>query len=46
LLALALGINQFEHADRSVHAGMLALIVAEIGGFAVLLASFVYAQFL
>jgi Ca2+/Na+ antiporter len=38
--------NQFEHPDRGLHAGMLALIVAEIGGFAVLLAVLVYAQFL
>ena len=38
--------NQFEHPDRGVHAGMLALIVAEIGGFAVLFAGFVYAQLL
>jgi preprotein translocase subunit SecG len=38
--------NQFEHADRGLHAGMLALIVAEIGGFAILLAGFVYEQFL
>jgi len=38
--------NQFEHPDRGVHAGMLALIVAEIGGFAVLFAGFVYARLL
>jgi Ca2+/Na+ antiporter len=38
--------NQFEHPDRGVHAGRLALIVAEIGGFAVLFAGFVYAQLL
>jgi heme/copper-type cytochrome/quinol oxidase subunit 3 len=38
--------NQFEHPDRGLHAGMLALIVAEIGGFAVLFAGFVYAQLL
>ena len=38
--------NQFEHPDRGVHAGMLALIVAEIAGFAVLFAGFVYAQLL
>ena len=37
--------NQFESPDRGVHAGMLALIVAEIGGFSVLLAGFVAAQF-
>jgi hypothetical protein len=39
-------INQFEQPRRGVHAGMLALIVAEIGGFAVLFAGFVYAQLL
>lgn len=38
--------NQFEHPTGSLHAGMLALIVAEIGGFAVLLAGFVDAQLL
>ncbi len=38
--------NQFEHPARGVHAGMLALIVAEIGGFAVLFAGFVSAQLL
>jgi preprotein translocase subunit SecG len=38
--------NQFEHPGRGLHAGMLALIVAEIGGFAVLFAGFVYAQLL
>lgn len=38
--------NQFENPDRGVHAGMLALIVAEIGGFAVLLTGFVAAQLL
>jgi preprotein translocase subunit SecG len=37
--------NQFENPDRGVHAGMLALIVAEIGGFTVLLSGFVAAQF-
>ncbi len=36
--------NQFENPAASVHAGMLALIVAEIGGFSVLLAGFVAAQ--
>ena len=35
--------NQFENPAASVHAGMLALIVAEIGGFSVLLAGFVAA---
>ncbi|MDX1882372.1 hypothetical protein [Mycolicibacterium sp. 120270] len=36
--------NQFADPDRGLHAGMFALIVAEIGGFAVLLAGFVAAQ--
>ena len=36
--------NQFERPTAGLHAGMLALIVAEIGGFAVLLAGFVAAQ--
>ena len=38
--------NQFEHPTTSLHAGMWALIVGEIGGFAVLLAGFVNGQFL
>lgn len=38
--------NQFEHPTASLHAGMWALIVGEIGGFAVLLAGFVNGQFL
>jgi hypothetical protein len=38
--------NQFENPGRGVHAGMLALIVAEIGGFTVLLTGFVAAQLL
>lgn len=38
-------VNQFENPDRGLHAGMLALIAAEIGGFSVLLAGFVVAQF-
>ena len=37
--------NQFEHTDASLRAGMTALIVGEIGGFAVLLAGFVAGQF-
>lgn len=37
--------NQFEHPTSALHAGMVALIVGEIGGFAVLLAGFVAAQF-
>ena len=36
--------NQFANPAAGVHAGMLALIVAEIGGFTVLLAGFVVAQ--
>lgn len=38
--------NQFEHADGLLHAGMVALIIGEIGGFAVVLAGFVSAQLL
>ena len=38
--------NQFANPAAGVHAGMLALIVAEIGGFTVLLAGFVVAQLL
>ncbi|MBU9767211.1 hypothetical protein FR943_25690 [Mycobacterium sp. TNTM28] len=38
--------NQFEHPTGALHAGMVALIVGEIGGFVVLLAGFVAAQFL
>ncbi|OBG86871.1 hypothetical protein A5733_26400 [Mycobacterium sp. NS-7484] len=37
--------NQFEHPTGALHAGMVALIVGEIGGFAVLLAGFIAAQF-
>ncbi len=36
--------NQFEHPTGSLHAGMIALIVGEIGGFSVLLAGFIAAQ--
>lgn len=36
--------NQFEHSTAGLRAGMAALIVGEIGGFAVLLAGFVAAQ--
>lgn len=36
--------NQFRHPTRELHAGMIALIVGEIGGFAVLLAGFVVEQ--
>ena len=38
--------NQFANPAAGVHAGMLALIVAEIGGFTVLLAGFVAGQIL
>src|SRR5690625_1639022 len=37
--------NQFEQPSVLLHAGMVALIVGEIGGFAVLLAGFVAGQF-
>lgn len=37
--------NQFQHPVRGTHAFMWALIVAEIGGTAVLLAGFVAGQF-
>lgn len=37
--------NQFEHPGATLHAGMLALILGEVGGFAVLLAGFVVGQF-
>ncbi|MGA9492305.1 MAG: hypothetical protein WBV80_18910 [Mycobacterium sp.] len=37
--------NQFEKPDRAVKVAMLALIVAEIGGFGVILAGFVVGQF-
>ena len=38
--------NQFANPTAGLHAGMLALIVAEIGGFTVILAGFVAAQLL
>jgi preprotein translocase subunit SecG len=38
--------NQFERPGPGLHVSMVALIVGEIGGFAVLLAGFVTAQFL
>lgn len=38
--------NQFERAGAGLHVGMWALVVGEIGGFAVLLAGFVDGQFL
>lgn len=37
--------NQFEHPGPGLHAGMVALILGEVGGFAVLLAGFVAARF-
>ncbi|MGN7227330.1 hypothetical protein ACTHQW_13410 [Dietzia maris] len=37
--------NQFEHPTATLHIGMVALIVGEMGGFAVLLAGFVVGQF-
>ncbi len=37
--------NQFESPDRALRVAMLALMVAEIGGFGVLLAGFVVGQF-
>jgi heme/copper-type cytochrome/quinol oxidase subunit 2 len=36
--------NQFQHPNFGLHAGMVLLIVGEMGGFAVLLAGFVAAQ--
>lgn len=38
--------NQFEKPTAGLHAGMVALIVGEIGGFVVLLAGFIAAQVL
>ena len=37
--------NQFEQAGWFLHTGMVLLIAGEVGGFAVLLAGFVKAQF-
>lgn len=37
--------NQFANPDRALKVGMLALIVGEVGGFAVLLAGFIAGQF-
>ncbi|MBN9636834.1 MAG: hypothetical protein J0H22_16865 [Actinobacteria bacterium] len=37
--------NQFEHSSVGLHAGMVALILGEVGGFLVLLSGFVVAQF-
>jgi heme/copper-type cytochrome/quinol oxidase subunit 2 len=36
--------NQFEHPTPALTAGMIALIIGEVGGFAVLLAGFVAGQ--
>jgi hypothetical protein len=36
--------NQFEHPTHTLTAGMFALIIGEVGGFAVLLAGFVAGQ--
>lgn len=36
--------NQFAHPNRGLHVSMFALIVGEMGGFAVLLAGFVAGQ--
>jgi hypothetical protein len=36
--------NQFEHPTPTLTAGMIALIIGEVGGFAVLLAGFVAGQ--
>lgn len=36
--------NQFANPPAGLHAGMLALIVAEVGGFSILLAGFIAAQ--
>ena len=38
--------NQFEHPSGSLHAGMGALIVGEVGGFVVLLSGFIVGQVL
>lgn len=37
--------NQFEHSSAGLHAGMVALILGEVGGFLVLLSGFVVARF-
>jgi preprotein translocase subunit SecG len=39
-------VNQFETTDRGTEVSMALLIVGEIGGFAVILAGFVYGQLL
>jgi hypothetical protein len=37
--------NQFAHPDRALRAGMIALVIGEVGGFGVLLAGFLAGQF-
>jgi hypothetical protein len=37
--------NQFANPDRALRAGMIALVVGEVGGFGVLLAGFIARQF-
>ena len=44
--ALKYTTNQFERPTAGLHAGMWALVVGEIGGFAVLLAGFADGQLL
>jgi preprotein translocase subunit SecG len=39
-------VNQFEKTDRGTEVSMALLIIGEIGGFAVILAGFVYGQLL
>jgi hypothetical protein len=39
-------VNQFEQPDRGTEVSMALLIIGEIGGFAVILAGFVYGQLL
>jgi hypothetical protein len=44
-VAMVVVTNQFERTDASTQFAMGALIVGEVGGFAVLLAGFVAGQF-
>ena len=37
--------NQFQHVDTKIRLAMAALIIGEVGGFAVLLAGFIVGQF-
>jgi Ca2+/Na+ antiporter len=37
--------NQFANPDRALRIGMIALVIGEVGGFAVLLAGFIAKQF-